>query len=72
MPRFGPIKRKELIRLLRALGFKGPYSGGKHQFMIRDETTLRIPNPYQSDIGRELLDRILRQANIDRKNWEKL
>jgi hypothetical protein len=36
MPRFGPIKRRELIHYLRALDFEGPYSGGKHQFMIKD------------------------------------
>ena len=31
MPRFGPIKRKDLIRYVRQLGFAGPYSGGKLQ-----------------------------------------
>jgi hypothetical protein len=31
MPRFGPIKRRRLIRYLRELGFEGPYVGGKHQ-----------------------------------------
>ena len=72
MPRIGPIKRKELIRFLRILGFEGPYSGGKHQFMIKGETTLRIPNPHQSDIGKELLARILRQAGVDRDTWESL
>jgi predicted RNA binding protein YcfA (HicA-like mRNA interferase family) len=72
MPRFGPIKRKELIRLLRILGFEGPYSGGKHQFMIKGETTLRIPNPHTGDIGKELLARILKQGRIDRETWEKL
>ncbi len=72
MPRLGPLKRKELIRLLRILGFEGPYSGGKHQFMIKGETTLRIPNPHQSDIGKELLTRILKQAGIDKETWEKL
>lgn len=72
MPPFGPIKRKDLIRYLIALGFAGPYSGGKHQFMIRGGLTLRIPNPHQGDIGRELLGRILRQAGIDRSEWEKL
>ncbi len=40
MPRFGPIKRRDLIRYLRVLGFEGPYSGRKHQFMIRGEITL--------------------------------
>lgn len=72
MPSFGPIKRKDLIYYLRQLGFKGPYSGGHHQFMARDDTTLRLPNPHKSDIGKELLARILRQARIDRSEWEKL
>jgi predicted RNA binding protein YcfA (HicA-like mRNA interferase family) len=72
MPRFGPIKRKNLIRYLRQVGFEGPYSGGKHQFMIKGSITLRIPNSHQNDIGKELLVRILRQARIDRDGWEKL
>jgi predicted RNA binding protein YcfA (HicA-like mRNA interferase family) len=72
MPRFGPIKRRDLIRYLGQLGFEGPYSGGKHQFMIKGEITLRLPNPHRSDIGKELLARILRQARIDREEWEKL
>ncbi len=72
MPHFGPTKRKDLIRYLRLLGFEGPYSGGKHQFMIRGEITLRIPNPHQGDIGKELLTRILRQAGIDKNIWEDL
>jgi predicted RNA binding protein YcfA (HicA-like mRNA interferase family) len=71
MPPFGPVRRSELIRALRALGFDGPYSGGKHQFMVRGSVTLRVPNPHQGDIGRELLSRILRQAGVDRETWEK-
>jgi len=70
--RFGPIKRRELIHYLRVLGFEGPYSGRKHQFMIKDEIVLRLPNPHQSDIGKELLSRILKQAKIDRNAWEQL
>ncbi len=72
MPRLGPIKRTELVRCLRAIGFEGPYSGTKHQFMIKGDLVLRIPNPHGSDIGKELLSRILRQAGIDRKLWEQL
>ena len=72
MPHFGPIDRKELIRCLRRFGFLGPYSGGKHQLMIKNEITLRLPNPHQSDIGKELLARILRQARISRDDWEKI
>ncbi len=72
MPRLGPIKRDELVKYLRALGFEGPYSGRKHQFMIKGEVRLRIPNPHQRDIGKELLVRILRQAKVSSDNWERL
>ena len=72
MPWLGPIKREELVRYLRALGFEGPYSGKKHQFMLKGVVRLRIPNPHQKDIGKELLSRILKQAGIDKDTWEKL
>jgi predicted RNA binding protein YcfA (HicA-like mRNA interferase family) len=72
MPAFGPISRKDLIHCLRRFGFDGPYSGGKHSFMIKGRLTLTIPNPHKGDIGRELLARILRQAGITRQDWEKL
>ncbi len=72
MPKFGAIKRKDLIAYLKQCGFHGPYSGGKHQFMINDELTIRIPNPHEGDIGKELLIRILRQAQISRDDWELL
>ena len=72
MPPFGPVSRRDLIRHLLRLGFDGPFSGGKHQFMIRGEVTVRIPNPHRGDVGRELLVRILRQAGVDRDEWERL
>lgn len=70
MPPLGPIKRRDLIRLLNKLGFRGPYSGGKHELMRRGEVTLRLPNPHQGDIGREFLVRILKQAGIGIDEWE--
>ena len=72
MPRLGPVKREELVQHLRILGFEGPYSGGKHQFMIKGLTRLRLPNPHRRDVGRELLSRILKQAGIDKDTWESL
>lgn len=72
MPALGPISRKDLIYCLRRFGFDGPYSGGKHSFMIKGQRTLTIPNPHKGDIGRELLARILRQAGISRREWEQL
>lgn len=40
--------------------------------MVKGDRILRIPNPHQSDIGKELLARILRQAGIHSAEWEKL
>ncbi len=72
MPSFRPISRRELITGLRAAGFTGPYSGGKHQYMQRDTLRVRIPNPHQGDISQNLLARILKQAEISLEEWENL
>lgn len=72
MPRFGPIKRRELIACLRRLGFAGPYAGGKHEFMQRGNLSLTIPNPHGGDVGPKLLGQVLRQAGIERDEWEDL
>ncbi len=72
MPCLGPIKRKDLIYYLRRLGFEGSYSGGNHQFLVKENITIHIPNPHEGDIGEALLIRILKQARIDRAEWEKL
>lgn len=66
MPPFGPVSRRELVRSLRLLGFEGPFSGGKHQFMVRVDVTVRVPNPHG------LLSRLLKQAGVDRSEWERL
>ncbi|HZR21297.1 MAG TPA: type II toxin-antitoxin system HicA family toxin [Verrucomicrobiae bacterium] len=72
MPHFGPIKRRDLISALRKLGFTGPYSGGKHEFMQKGDLSLTIPNPHKSDIGPHLLSQVLRQAGVKREDWEHL
>lgn len=68
----GPIKRKDLIALLRKAGFEGPYSGGKHQFIIKGSLRLTLHNPHQSDIGTNLLSKILKQAGLAKEEWENL
>jgi predicted RNA binding protein YcfA (HicA-like mRNA interferase family) len=72
MPPFKPVKRKDLIKALKEAGFEGPFIGGKHEFLIKGELRLTLPNPHQSEIGKDLLARILRQANLTREEWEKL
>ena len=72
MPPFAPVKRTALIRALREVGFTGPHSGGSHQFMIRGQQKVFIPNPHGGDIGKSFLLRILRQADISKEEWEKI
>jgi len=71
MPGWRPLSRRELIAALRRLGFQGPYSGGKHEFMVRGQRVLTIPNPHRGAIGLGLLAVILRQAGLSRKEWER-
>ena len=59
-----PLKRKELIKKLKQFGFTGPFSGGKHQFIINGCLKLRIPNPHKGDISVSLLREILKKAGI--------
>ena len=72
MPKFGPVMRKDLIRYLRQLNFTGPFSGGKHQFMVKENLKVRIPNPHKSDIDKNLLNEILKEIGIDKTKWEEL
>lgn len=44
MSRWLPCKRKEFVRKLIGLGFKGPYQGTRHQFLIYKEHRLSIPS----------------------------
>lgn len=68
MPR--PIKRAELIRRLRTLGWDGPFQKGKHPFMVRDGVRLTIPNPHVGDVDWSLTKRILQQAGISVEQWD--
>ena len=43
MSRWTPCKRREFIRRLRTLGFDGPFSGSRHQFLIYQQNRLTIP-----------------------------
>jgi predicted RNA binding protein YcfA (HicA-like mRNA interferase family) len=72
MAKFGAISRRDLIDYLRQCGFDGPYSGGKHQFLIKGNLRLTIPNPHQGDISIDLLGKILKQAGISRGDWDNL
>jgi predicted RNA binding protein YcfA (HicA-like mRNA interferase family) len=69
MSRLSPVSWRDLIRRLRGLGFDGPYSGGRHPYMVRGDLVITVPNPHEGDISPDLLSRLLRQAEISRAEW---
>ena len=69
MPALDPVSRRELVRKLKALGFEGPFPGGKHQWMRRGGLRLTIPNPHGGAIDPGLIRRILRRAGIALDEW---
>jgi hypothetical protein len=44
MSRWAPCKRRIFIRRLREIGFDGPYSGTRHQFMVYGQHRLAVPS----------------------------
>ena len=40
MPKLTPVPWRELVKRLRELGFEGPYAGGRHPQMRREDVTL--------------------------------
>ena len=69
MPKNIPLRK--LIQKFRCLGFDGPYSGGRHLFMIKGALKVHVPNPHKGDISKYLVVEILRQAGISQKEWDR-
>ena len=71
-----PSKRRDFIRRLRQLGFGGPYSGTRHQFMIYRQQRLAIPTNAEYSVPqlrmmiREIEGIIGRRISMD--EWNRL
>ena len=76
MSRWVPCKRILFIRRLRGLGFDGPFSGSRHQFMLRENHRLAIPSndeysvPQLRMMIREVEKIIERRITLD--EWNRL
>ena len=76
MAAWRPLKRRDFIRKLRALGFGGPCSGTRHQFMTLGSHRQTIPSNAEYSVPQ--LRMLVRQveAIIERKlnleDWERL
>ena len=63
------ISWRKLVQKFRRLGFDGPYAGGRHLFMKKNNLKVIIPNPHPRDIDKNLVAEILRQADISDEDW---
>lgn len=76
MSRWTPCKRRDFINRLRELGFDGPFSGTKHQFMVYKQHRLAIPSNTEHSIPqlkmmiREVENIIGREITAD--EWNRL
>ena len=76
MSQWTPCKRRNFIQRLRKLGFDGPYSGTRHQFMLYEQHRLAIPSNVEYSVPQ--LRMMIRKVEgiIDReitvKQWNKL
>ncbi|OGZ78977.1 MAG: hypothetical protein A2358_04535 [Candidatus Staskawiczbacteria bacterium RIFOXYB1_FULL_37_44] len=64
------ISWRKFVQKFQRLGFDGPFSGGRHLFMVKGELKVHIPNPHRGDISRHLVSEILKQAGISINEWE--
>ena len=71
MSKLKPLKPREVIKKLRALGFEGPYPGGKHQRMVNLETGKVIPVPVHKgrDVSIGLISEIIREIGVSLDEW---
>lgn len=76
MAAWRPLKRREFIRKLRVLGFDGPYSGTRHQFLVFRQHRQTIPT--NSEYSVPQLRMLLRQVEsilgrtIALEEWDSL
>jgi len=76
MSQWTPCKKRDFIRKLRKLGFDGPFSGTRHQFLIFAQHRLAIPSNAEYSVPqirmmvREIEEIICRVITVD--EWHKL
>ena len=44
MSQWHPCKRRLFIKRLRKIGFEGPYTGTRHQFLVYGDHRLNVPS----------------------------
>jgi hypothetical protein len=71
-----PCKRRVFIKRLRKLGFEGPFSGTRHQFMLFKNYRLSIPSNAEFSVPQ--LRMMIREVEsilgrtLDSDEWNRL
>ena len=71
-----PCKRRVFIKRLRKLGFEGPFSGTRHQFMVFGNYRLSIPSNAEFSVPQ--LRMMIREVEsilgrtLDSDEWNRL
>ena len=74
MSRWTPCKRRIFIQRIRQLGFDGPFSGTRHQFMVFKQNRLAIPSNKEYSVAQlrimiQEIEKIIgRKINIEEWN----
>ncbi|MBM3154363.1 MAG: type II toxin-antitoxin system HicA family toxin [Chloroflexi bacterium] len=74
MSRWRRCKRRDFVNRLKKLGFIGPYSGTKHQFMVCGQHRLAIPSNSEYSVPQlrimlQEVEQILGR-HISAEDWE--
>lgn len=69
MPKLAPLPRRILIKKLQSLGFAGPFIATRHEYMLKGNHKIFIPNPHGKDIGVPILKNIIEQIGISRDDF---
>jgi len=73
MPNLSSINSKKLIKILKSLGFELDHSTGSHFIFYNPENKKRAVVPYHAkDLPKGTITSILREAGIDKKQFENL
>ena len=73
MSRLAPLKARELIKILRKLGFYQTRQKGSHAFFLhKDGRSTVVPVHPTKQIGKGLLRSILHDINISPEEFKKL
>ena len=64
------LKPRQIINVLKKIGFKENRQTGSHLILLNREKNKIIPIPiHNQDIKRDLLRRIIKQAELSRKEF---